>query len=101
MLHGLKTHCRSIESGDQAFIHALNIDQNTAVAHDCRLGEFSRLNPHVCLSGAVTIGRRALIGANAIVLQELAVGDDEIVGAGAVVTHSVDRATTVMGVPAR
>ena len=26
MIHGLKTHCRSIESGDQAFIHELNAD---------------------------------------------------------------------------
>ena len=101
MIHALKTHCRSLESGDQVFVHALNIDQNAAVAHDCRLGEFSRLNPQACPSGAVTIGRRALIGASGIVLQELTVSDDAIVGSGAVVTHSVDRATTVMGVPAR
>ena len=101
MIRGLKTHCRSIESGDQTFINALNIDQNAAVAHDCRLGEFSRLNPQACPSGTVTIGRRALIGANAIVLQGLKVGDDAIVGAGAVVTHPVDADTTVMGVPAR
>lgn len=26
MIHGLKTHCRSIDSGDQAFIHELNAD---------------------------------------------------------------------------
>jgi acetyltransferase-like isoleucine patch superfamily enzyme len=42
-----------------------------------------------------------MIGANAIVLQGLKVGDDAKVGAGAVVTHSVDPDTTVMGVPAR
>ena len=101
MIHALKTHCRSLESGDQVFIHALNIDQNAAVAHDCRLGEFSRLNPQACPSGATTIGRRALVGVNAIVLQEPTVGDDEKVGAGAVVTHPVAPGTTVMGVPAR
>jgi len=101
MIHALKTHCRSLESGDQVFIHALNIDQNAAVAHDCRLGEFSRLNPQACPSGAVTIGRRVLIGANAIVLQELTVGDNAIVGAGAVVTHPIAAGKTVMGVPAR
>jgi sugar O-acyltransferase (sialic acid O-acetyltransferase NeuD family) len=79
----------------------VQIDQNTAVGHDCILGDFSRLNPQACVSGAVTIGQRALIGANAIVLQGLTVGDDAIVGAGAVVTHSVAAGTTVMGVPAR
>jgi acetyltransferase-like isoleucine patch superfamily enzyme len=35
------------------------------------------------------------------VLPGLSVGDDAKVGAGAVVTHSVDAARTVMGVPAR
>jgi sugar O-acyltransferase (sialic acid O-acetyltransferase NeuD family) len=79
----------------------VHIDQNAAVGHDCVLEDFSRLNPQACLSGAVTIGRRALIGANAIVLQGLKVGDDAIVGAGAVVTHPVDQAVTVMGIPAR
>jgi len=79
----------------------VHIDQNAAVAHDCRLGEFSRLNPQACPSGAVTIGRRVLIGANAIVLQELTVGDNAIVGAGAVVTHPIAAGKTVMGVPAR
>jgi acetyltransferase-like isoleucine patch superfamily enzyme len=79
----------------------VQIDQNTAIGHDCVLGDFSRMNPQACVSGAANIGRRAMIGANAIVLQGLTVCDDARVGAGAVVTHSVDPATTVMGVPAR
>ena len=78
----------------------VQIDQNTAIGHDCQLADFSRLNPQACVSGAVTIGRRALIGASAIVLQGLKVGDDATVGAGAVVTHPVPAATTVIGVPA-
>lgn len=79
----------------------VHIDQNVAIGHDSDLGDFSRLNPQACVSGAVTIGRRALIGANAIVLAGLDVGEDAIVGAGAVVTHPVLGGTTVMGVPAR
>jgi sugar O-acyltransferase (sialic acid O-acetyltransferase NeuD family) len=79
----------------------VHIDQNAVVGHDCDLADFSRLNPQACVSGAVTIGRRALIGANATVLQGLDVGDDAIVGAGAVVTRPVSAATTVKGVPAR
>jgi sugar O-acyltransferase (sialic acid O-acetyltransferase NeuD family) len=79
----------------------VHIDQNSAVGHDCKLDDFSRLNPQACVSGSVTIGRRVLVGANAIVLQGLTVGSDAIVGAGAVVTHPIAAATTVMGVPAR
>ena len=79
----------------------VHIDQNSAVGHDCSLGDFSRLNPQACVSGAVTIGRGALVGASATVLQGLDVGDDAIVGAGAVVTRPVPSGTTVKGVPAR
>jgi len=79
----------------------VHIDQNAAVGHDSSLGDFCRLNPQACVSGAVSIGSGTLVGANATVLQGLAVGDDAIVGAGAVVTRTVPSATTVMGVPAR
>lgn len=79
----------------------VHIDQNVVVGHDCSLEDFSRLNPQACVSGDVTIGRGALIGANATILQGLDLGDDAIVGAGAVVAHTVLAATTVKGVPAR
>jgi sugar O-acyltransferase (sialic acid O-acetyltransferase NeuD family) len=79
----------------------VHIDQNAVVGHDCNLGDFSRLNPHACVSGGVRIGRGAVIGANATVLQGLDVGDDAIVGAGAVVTRPVPATVTVKGVPAR
>lgn len=79
----------------------VHIDQNAVVGHDCILGDFARLNPQVCVSGAVMIGRGALVGANATVLQGLHVGDDAIVGAGAVVVRDVATATIVRGVPAQ
>lgn len=79
----------------------VHIDQNAVVGHDCNLGDFSRLNPQECVSGAVKIGRGALVGANATALQGLTVGEGATVGAGAVVTHPVPAASTVKGVPAR
>jgi sugar O-acyltransferase (sialic acid O-acetyltransferase NeuD family) len=79
----------------------VHIDQNAVVGHDCKLGDYSRLNPQACVSGAVTIGRGVLVGANATVLQGLDVGDHAIVGAGALVANPVGPATTVKGVPAR
>lgn len=79
----------------------VHIDQNAAVGHDCHLSDFSRLNPQACVSGAVTIGRGALVGAGATVLQGLDVGDGATIGAGAVVTRPVPSTATVKGVPAR
>jgi acetyltransferase-like isoleucine patch superfamily enzyme len=48
-----------------------------------------------------TLRRGARIGANATILAEIEVGQDAVVGAGAVVTHDVAAGTIVVGVPAR
>ncbi len=80
------------------FVH---IDQQVAIGHDTRLDDFSRLNPSSCISGYVSIGVGALVGANATVLAGLEVGPWSVVGAGAVVTHGVAEGITVKGVPAR
>ncbi|SFO33914.1 sugar O-acetyltransferase [Sphingomonas sp. OK281] len=49
----------------------------------------------------VTIGRNMWIGAGALILPGVAIGDDAIVGAGSVVTRDVAAGTTVVGIPAR
>lgn len=49
----------------------------------------------------VRIGRNVWIGGGAIVLPGVTIGDDAIVGAGAVVTRDVPRGATVTGSPAR
>lgn len=49
----------------------------------------------------VTIGRNVWIGGGALILPGITMGDDAIVGAGAVVTRDVAPGTTVAGNPAR
>lgn len=50
---------------------------------------------------AVRVADRAFIGARAIILPGIVVGDGAVVAAGAVVTHDVPPYTIVGGVPAR
>jgi acetyltransferase-like isoleucine patch superfamily enzyme len=49
----------------------------------------------------VHIGDRVWIGARATILKGVTIGDDAIVGAGAIVTHDVPPGTTVIGPSAR
>lgn len=49
----------------------------------------------------VKIGDRAYIGYGAIIMPGVTIGEDSIVGAGAVVTKDVPSNTVVVGVPAR
>lgn len=79
----------------------VHVDALASVAHDCVLGDYSRVNPHGCLSGGVQLGEGTLVGANATVLQYLRVGDGTTVGAGACVVKDVEPGVVVKGVPAR
>ena len=49
----------------------------------------------------IVIGRNCYIGTAAIIIGPVRIGDHAVIGAGAVVTHDVEPATFVGGVPAR
>ena len=49
----------------------------------------------------VQIGRNVWIGGGAIILPGITIGDDAVIGAGSVVTRSVEEGATVVGNPAR
>jgi acetyltransferase-like isoleucine patch superfamily enzyme len=51
-------------------------------------------------SAPIRIGRNVWIGASAVILQGVTIGDDAVVAAGAVVTRDVPPLTVVAGVPA-
>jgi maltose O-acetyltransferase len=87
---------------DFAFLISIGDDTTVSVgvvvlAHDASTRGatgYSRLAP-------VRIGRRAFIGARALVLPGVTIGDDAIIGAGSVVTRDVEAGTVVAGNPAR
>jgi acetyltransferase-like isoleucine patch superfamily enzyme len=51
--------------------------------------------------GRIRIGNNCFIGERSLILPGVAIGDDCVVGAGAVVSRSVPSRTVVAGVPAR
>ncbi|HEX5925826.1 MAG TPA: acyltransferase [Baekduia sp.] len=51
--------------------------------------------------GAIHIGRHVVVGANSVILPDITIGEGAIVGAGAVVTKSLEPWTINVGAPAR
>lgn len=71
------------------------IQGGTIIQHCVTIGELNQSDP------APIIGRNVFIGARAVILGSVTVGDNAKVGAGAVVLQDVPENSTVVGVPAR
>jgi acetyltransferase-like isoleucine patch superfamily enzyme len=75
---------------------------NSVVSHGCQIGEFVSIAGGAVLSGEVTVGDGAVIGANAVVIHGgITIGAGAIIGAGAVVVGDIPEGVTVVGNPAR
>lgn len=76
------------------------------VAHDCRIGDFVTFAPRVCCNGRVVIDDNAYIGTGAVLKQgshskPLRIGKGAIIGMGAIVLNDVEDGEVVVGNPAR
>ncbi len=84
----------------------VQINLDCTIGHDVVMGDYTTLAPGVHVSGWVHFGRRVYVGTGAVFINgtehaPLVIGDDAVIGAGAVVTKAVSPGTTVVGVPAR
>ncbi len=77
------------------------IDVNSTVGHDAVLEDFVTLYPSVNVSGNTLIKSGVELGTGTQVLQGLTVGENAIVGAGAVVIRDLPSDCTAVGVPAK
>lgn len=71
------------------------------VGHDCIIGDYVSVMPGVNISGSVSIKEGVYLGTNATIINNLEVGENTIVGAGAVVSKSLPANCTAVGVPAK
>jgi acetyltransferase-like isoleucine patch superfamily enzyme len=77
------------------------VNRGCSIGQDTVVENLAFLGPSVVLSGGVSVGTRASVGAGSIVLPGVRVGADAVVGAGAVVVRDVPDESTVEGNPAR
>lgn len=119
IIHPRVERSRWIEVGEGTVITAGNIlttnirlgkhvqiNLDCTVGHDVVMEDYATLAPGVHVSGWVHLGKRVYAGTGAVIINgteeaPLVIGDDAVIGAGAVVIKSVPPGVTVVGVPAR
>lgn len=87
--------------GPQAAIdvHAL-LGAQANLDHDATMAAGSSLGPGALTGGTVSIGRATAVAMGAIVRHGLTIGDDSVLGAGAVLTRSLPDRVVAWGSPA-
>ena len=77
------------------------IDPCCTVGHDSVIGDLVILYPGAHVSGAVTGGRCSELGVGSQIIQCKTIGDNTIIGAGAVVISDIPPNCTAVGCPAK
>lgn len=77
------------------------INLNSTIGHDCKIGEFFTCAPGVHISGNCTIGDRVYIGTNSSIKQGVRICNDVIIGMQSCVLTDINEPGTYVGCPAK
>lgn len=77
------------------------INTASVIEHDCILEDYVHISPSVTLAGNIRIKKRAQIGIGSRIIPGITIGEDAIVGAGAVIVKDVPDGATVVGNPGK
>lgn len=71
------------------------------VGHDTSIKDYSSFMPSVNISGEVEIMEKVYVGTGAKIINQLQIGKNTVVGAGAVVSKTLPDNCTAVGIPAK
>jgi sugar O-acyltransferase (sialic acid O-acetyltransferase NeuD family) len=79
----------------------VTINLACTIGHDSILNDFVSLMPSVNISGECAIQEGVYIGTGAKIINQLEIGKNTVIGAGAVVSKSLPENCTAVGIPAK
>ena len=79
----------------------VNVNLNCTIGHDAVIEDYVNLSPHCTISGKVHIKKGADLGSAVSVLPGVTIGENSIIGAGAVVTKDIPANVVAVGMPAK
>lgn len=91
----------TVVSANNRLGRGVAINLYSSVDHDACVGDWSQVNCHCDLTGAVQVGREVFIGSSVSIIPSVTIGDGAYIGAGSVVLRDVPPNAKVFGVPAR
>lgn len=77
------------------------INLGCTIGHDAIIKDFCSLMPRVNMAGNTFLNQEVYVGTNATILPGLTIGENSVIGAGAVVTKPIPASCTAVGVPAK
>ncbi len=77
------------------------LNLSCTVGHDTSIGDYSSFMPSVNISGEVIIKNNVYVGTGAKIINLLEIGENTIIGAGAVVAKNLPPNCTAVGLPAK
>jgi UDP-3-O-[3-hydroxymyristoyl] glucosamine N-acyltransferase len=79
----------------------VKIDNGVHIGHNAHIGRESILTAHCVIGGSAKLGKRVWVGLGAQIKNQITVGDDAVIGMGAIVVKDVPAGVTVVGNPAK
>ena len=80
--------------------HAI-INTGASVGHDCVVGDYAHVAPGARMAGAAQLGEGAWLGISSCVIEKRSIGAWTMIGAGAVVLEDIPCGVMAAGVPAK
>lgn len=77
------------------------VNTHAVVEHDCIVHDFVNISPKAAMAGHTKIGKKSFLGIGCTIIDDIKVGDEAVIGAGAVVIHNVPDNVVTVGVPAK